>query len=299
MPEQEKMNLLHEIGAGQPDKRPFVFEGNIPADITLCKELSALNRINNPLKSTLYLGEPNAIRPAQSLSIEPMAGQNILLIGQQEESALSLLTSTLISLTLQYSAENCEFVIFDGSSADLPRDDYFQTLSEGFDHSISVIKPNKSTDSISQIYKQLQNRLEEPSSKKIILLFHGLQRFRKLKQDDSFSWDDDDKGAGAQLGEILADGSENSIHSFLWCDSWNSFTRIMPRKALNSFEYRILFQMSPADSVNLIDSPQASHLGMNTALFFNDQSGDALKFRPFALPATSWIKGLKEASISQ
>ena len=48
------------------------------------------------------------------------------------------------------------------------------------------------------------------------------------------------------------------------------------------FDNRVLFQMSANDSSNLIDSPAASRLGANRAVFFSEESGVAEKFRPYA-----------------
>ena len=51
------------------------------------------------------------------------------------------------------------------------------------------------------------------------------------------------------------------------------FTLFLSRKAVSEFEMRVLFQMSANDSASLIDSPKASQLGLNRALFYNEQEG--------------------------
>ena len=57
-------------------------------------------------------------------------------------------------------------------------------------------------------------------------------------------------------------------------------TRFLGRKTLSEFEMRVLFQMSAADSASLIDAPDASTLGMNRAVYYNDREGYLETFRP-------------------
>ena len=53
---------------------------------------------------------------------------------------------------------------------------------------------------------------------------------------------------------------------------------------------RVLFQMSPTDSGGLLDSPAASKLGRNRALFSSEEQNRLEKFRPYGLPAEEWLE---------
>ena len=57
---------------------------------------------------------------------------------------------------------------------------------------------------------------------------------------------------------------------------------------------RVLFQMSLTDSSNLIDSPVAGKLGQHRALFHSEDEGRLEKFRPYGVPADSWLAWAKE-----
>jgi hypothetical protein len=57
----------------------------------------------------------------------------------------------------------------------------------------------------------------------------------------------------------------------------------------------VLFQMSAADSSNLIDSPAANKLGPNRALAYSEEQGVMEKFRPYALPERAWLDSVREA----
>ena len=67
----------------------------------------------------------------------------------------------------------------------------------------------------------------------------------------------------------------------VWCDTLNNLQRSLDRQALREFEMRVLFQMSAADSSNLIDSPLASKLGLFRAFFYSEDQGRLEKFRPY------------------
>ena len=57
---------------------------------------------------------------------------------------------------------------------------------------------------------------------------------------------------------------------------------------------RVVFQMSVADSSNLIDNPLASKLGVHRALFFSEEDGRLEKFRPYGLPSEEWLAWVKD-----
>jgi S-DNA-T family DNA segregation ATPase FtsK/SpoIIIE len=53
--------------------------------------------------------------------------------------------------------------------------------------------------------------------------------------------------------------------------------------------------MSPTDSSELIDSPQASNLGLHRGLLLLEQEGTLETFRPYGLPEAAWLDEVKLA----
>jgi S-DNA-T family DNA segregation ATPase FtsK/SpoIIIE len=51
----------------------------------------------------------------------------------------------------------------------------------------------------------------------------------------------------------------------------------------------VLFQMSGTDSATLMDTPAASKLGRNRALYLQEDQERPEKFRPYGVPATEWL----------
>ena len=62
---------------------------------------------------------------------------------------------------------------------------------------------------------------------------------------------------------------------------------------MKEFENRILFQMSANDSSTLIDTPAASKLGENRALYYSEEENRIEKFRPYGIPELEWLEAVK------
>jgi hypothetical protein len=126
------------------------------------------------------------------------------------------------------------------------------------------------------------------------LLIHGLENFKKLRQEDEFSFSSSAAETGVNpataLITLISDGPGHGMHVVATCDTFNNVSRFLGRKALSEFAMRVLFQMSASDSAALIDAPDAGTLGMHRALFYNDREGYLETFRPYARPDNAWIE---------
>ena len=96
------------------------------------------------------------------------------------------------------------------------------------------------------------------------------------------------------FGDVLRDGPPVGIHTIIWCDSVNNMNRTLDRQGMKEFENRILFQMSANDSSTLIDTPAASKLGENRALYYSEEENRIEKFRPYGVPELAWLEGVKQ-----
>ncbi len=124
------------------------------------------------------------------------------------------------------------------------------------------------------------------------MLIHGLQNFKKLRQEDEFSFSSSPAAASpaATLLELINEGPARGIHVILTCDSYGNVNRFLGRKTLGEIEMRVAFQMSAGDSASLIDAPDAGTLGLHRAVLFNDREGSLETFRPYALPGNDWLE---------
>lgn len=70
-----------------------------------------------------------------------------------------------------------------------------------------------------------------------VVLVDGIQNFKKLRQEDEFSFGGDDAAqrAPALLKELVMDGATAGIHLVVSCDTYGNVLRYLGRKALAEF----------------------------------------------------------------
>lgn len=304
----ERIQTIATAREYRPPEPQIVFEGNVPADIARNHLLGdLLDRPTWPQAATgpagafasAWLGEAIAIKDPTAAVFRRQSGNNLIIVGQREESSLAMLATSLLSLAAQHAPANANFYILDGSPVDAPTAGYMQRLSGLLPHSVQNVSWRDVPTAMTQISEELERRQQanESDAPAIYILIYGLQRFRMLRQEDDFGFTSSDPDAPArpekQFAAILREGPHLGIHTLAWCDTVNNLNRSLDRQGLKEFEIRVLFQMGAADSSNLIDSPLASKLGLHRALFFSEEQGHLEKFRPYALPDEEWLAHLK------
>jgi DNA segregation ATPase FtsK/SpoIIIE-like protein len=298
----------HNGGAAATRREPaIVFEGNAPADITknrrLLAALAAKEMSNQPPKA--WLGDPVAIKDPTAVTFRRQAGANVLIIGQHEEAAMALMASSITSLAAQAPAAT--FVVLDGAPANSPLAKIFPRVRDAVSNEVKLIEYRAAEEAINELAGELSHRQSGGGANPppIYLLIYGLQRYRGLrKQEDSFSFgsggDEEKKPqADKQFAELLRDGPSAGIHTVAWCDTAAALERTLDRQAVREFDNRVLFQMSSADSSNLIDSPLGNKLGPNRALLYSEEQGVSEKFRPYALPDERWLTHVRQQLASR
>lgn len=312
---EEYMRRIQEFARRRsytPANPQIVFEGNVPSDIRknhlLSRVISAPTWSATTKLPTAWLGEAVAIKDPTSAVFRSQVGSNLLMIGQQDESALSILLSIMISLAAQHEpadeqtpASGARFYVLDGSPADASHAGIFDKLCNVLPHSIQIVGPREIGPVISSIADTVERRqkmtvVDEPS---IYLFVYDLQRFRDLRrQEDDFSFsrrgEEKPANPAKQITTILRDGPIQRVHTIVWCDSLNNMNRTFERQILREFDMRVLFQMSAGDSSTIIDSPLASRLGVNRAIFYSEEDSAAEKFRPYGLPTDDWLAAVRD-----
>ncbi len=282
---------------------PVIFEGNAPADAQMNKQLIALlagdRPTTIPTSARAWIGEPVAIKEPTVLTLRRQSGSNVLLVGQQEEQALSLMVWSLISLAAQYPRGGAKFYIMDGVAADSRLAGTFERLMPALGPDAQIVEWRGVGDTIHAVNQEVHRRLaeESPNAPETFIFIYALQRYRMLRKNEddfSFSMSSGDEAKAPnpakEFGEILRDGPGVGIHILTWVDTLASLERTFERSAQREFDNRVLFQMSAADSSSLIDSPAANNLGFYRGLSCSEEQGVMEKFRPYALPGPAWIQ---------
>ncbi len=277
----------------------IVFEGNAPANVQE-NDLLAIALESKPPKAPpaplCWFGAPNSIKGPTEAAFLRQSGNHLLIVGQREESALTMILLSVVALAAQHPAGSARFIVIHASAAGTSETEQFERLARTIPHGLTLVTALEIPDVIGNLATEMKARAsgETPlaGAPSVFVFIHGLHKFKKLRHEDEFSFGggDGEASPGAAFNEIITEGSALGIHIIATVDSYNNVNRAMSRKALTEFEMRIVFQMSANDSASLIDSPKASSLGLHRALLHNEQAGTLETFRPYAAPDSEWFE---------
>jgi len=276
---------------------PIVFEGNAPADVRDNLPLEAALEIlpvTPPPQPRVWLGAPNSIKGPTEAILLRQSGGNLLVVAQSEERSVSMLVVALMSLAAQYPREAARFIVLDNTPSGFPQREFLQRAVDALPQDVVMAGNAELPETMTALADELKKRGEGAVSDapEIFVLIQGIQNFKKLRQEDEFSFSSSDSAGApaATLVNLITEGPARGIHVILTCDTYNNISRFLGRKALSEFEMRVVFQMSASDSASLIDAPNASALGLHRAIFYNEREGSLETFRPYAQPDNGWIE---------
>jgi DNA segregation ATPase FtsK/SpoIIIE, S-DNA-T family len=298
------LRKLEEFAArrGQDSTPAIVFEGDQAADPAQNEQLAAALNQGEATASAggpkSWLGAAVAIKEPTAVTFARHAGSNLLVVGSEEESAFGTLANAVIALAAQPAAR---FFVLDGTRPDSEHAGAWQRLADALPNSATVAGPRETARVIAEVAAEIAQResADNEAAAAWYLVIHDAGRFRELRRnEDDFGFSRDrDKPPppDRKWAEILRNGPAWGVHSLVWCDSYNDVNRLVDRHTLREFELRVLFQMSAADSTNLLDSPAASRLRSHRGLFYSDDLGTTEKFRPYGPPSKEWLAQVRAA----
>lgn len=298
------LDKIHDLAVQRHDSHPgpIVFEGNAPADVDENHQLATLFRhkpASPPVIARAWLGAPNSIKGPTEAAFSRQSGSHLLIVGQREEASLTMVGLSLLALAAQYPVGTAKFVLIHGAAPGSPDAEFLDQIATAIPHGVTVSRGQDLAEVMGDLASELKARTTgDGQSPSIFLFIHGLHKFKKLRQEDDFSFSmSDDTGASpaAQFIELITEGSTQGIHVIATVDTYNNVNRSLSRKALSEFEMRVVFQMSANDSASLIDSPKASNLGLHRALFYSEHAGTLETFRPYAEPTRAWVESAAAA----
>jgi DNA segregation ATPase FtsK/SpoIIIE, S-DNA-T family len=286
-------------------RTPIVFEGDAPADLArnplLVPKLDAPSWPASPRSALAWVGDPVAIKEPTAALFRRQGANHLLIVGQNDEPALGIMVSALLSLAAQYPPagsslvrSGARFHVLDGTPEDHPRADFFARVAGVLPHGVEVGGWREGQRGGGGGEEEVKRRQQPdaPDGPEVYLFIHDLPRFRDLRRredDFSFSRREEEASPADNLATILSEGAGLGIHVLTWCDNLNNLNRVFNNQALREFGMRVLFQMSPNDSGHLLDAPHASKLGPHRALYLSEEQNRLEKFRPYGLPAEDWL----------
>ncbi|MFI5456634.1 MAG: FtsK/SpoIIIE domain-containing protein [Isosphaerales bacterium] len=306
------LKLLHERARERKpilSRTPIVFEGDAPADLArnplLRQPLEDSIWPETPRSVRAWVGDAVSIKEPTSALFRRQGGNHLLIVGQNEEAALGVAVSTLLSLAAQLAPagsdsvrQGARFFVLDGTPEDHPNAGVLLRVAAALPHGARAGGWREVPQILAAVAAEVQRRQEaKTDGPELFLFIHDLPRFRDLRRredDFSFSRREEEAAPPDHLDLILREGPVLGVHLVTWCDSVNNLNRYFTHQVLREFEMRVLFQMSPADSGHMLDAPHASKLGPHRAFFVSEEQNRHEKFRPYGIPSTDWLGWVSE-----
>ncbi|MBA4062678.1 MAG: hypothetical protein C0501_03025, partial [Isosphaera sp.] len=296
--EEKREELLSELRerAGDRYPPPLVFAGNTSADLADNRAVAGLLEAPAVAKApAAWLGDPVAIKDPTAAAFRAAGGSNLLVIGQNEEAARGLFAAAAVALAAQTRPDGVPTVtVLDGTPDDAEGADYLPRLAARLPGGAAPARPGLAA-ALADLAAEVDRRQKGAAGPPRFLLVFGLHRLRELrKADDDFSFGrrgaEREPSPAERFAAIIRDGPPVGVHVLAWCDSVVNLNRAVDRPLTREFGMRVLFQMSAADSSTLMDTPAASRLGRNRALFLQEDQERPEKFRPYGVPPADWLE---------
>lgn len=287
-----------------PAPGPLVFEGNAPADPAENQALQdALLRLPAapPPAPRVWLGAPNSIKGPTEVIFQRQSGQHLLIVGQNDDAGLGLPAICLVALAAQFPLSSLRLILLESTAPGSRERQFLDDLLERLPHPVMRPKRHELATVLSDLAEEILQRTGEEvtaQSPATFLVISSLQELKPLRSEDEFSFSPepgDSPNPAASFATLMTEGSRKGLHIIASVDTYGNAARFLGRKGLAEFQARVLFQMSASDSASLIDSPDASRLGLHRALLFNEREGFIEKFRPYDLAAGAWLERVAEA----
>ena len=269
---------------------PVIFEGNRPCRWTAILA-NAVDRDSDPRALHGLLGEAVEIGPPVAVKLTRDTGRNLLMVAPSENRG-SVVASALTGLLK--CRPDSEIIYFDGNRVD--DGDSLATWFGEAGVAYRTVKVRDSEPEMVRLHETLKQRMENPDEDypPSLVVVGPLERFRDLRQDESFNFSLDSAG-GATSGavafqECLRDGPAVNLFFIVECGSAETLSRWLPRTSQHDLELRVLGRLNASDSSALIDSPIASDLSAAMMLLYDDSDGRTIKFRQCDLPDSDAVR---------
>jgi hypothetical protein len=299
--QRRRLRRISERAAASdlPHRATVVFEGNQPADVLGNRDLLALTSGAAPAgdgTDRVWLGEPNAIKGPTEVSFLPVSGGNLLVVGQRRDAAFAMMAASVLALAARHRGDGARIVILDGGGHEPEFAQRFEDLFVALPGRLERHDIRTTPEAVAEIAGIVKAREDASDDQPPVFLFaFGIQRLRMLRREEEYSikfGEEESASAGEHFGTILAEGPPRRVHTIVWCDTVQNLQRTLSRRAMREFDMRVLFQMSAADSSELIESSAANRLGLASALLAVESLGTFEKFRPYAVPSHDMMRRL-------
>lgn len=213
-------------------------------------------KINNRF-CDIFIGEPAFIREKHAfIRIRRQQGSNVVLVGKDSNSALTIVGLLNYMLARQSSSNSC-FLVVDCFNID---SDYYEKMEllKNYLPNYDVMYSRDIAKAVQGTYTELEKRIEgenkgEHIKGRICLSLLYMQNVRALKKEGY-----NVSPITKQLIRIIKEGPEYGVHVILHSLTYQGLTEIIDSATLNEFENRIA--LDSGKSMSIISESTSSQI---------------------------------------
>lgn len=289
---KEHDEILNEVSRfalqNAQSKKSVVFrEDLVPSFV----ESYASSRFEKSKKEIVF-GQPYGFEEFARLKLQKTDAANLLICGNAQLLAGQIMSIFLLSLALDRSSKKSFYLYSGGESDESALSEYAEVL-KGCDVDLLLLTKRNIPEVFTTLNQKIEHAIAEDSKMEhehYVFIDNGY-KMKSLRKDVDEYGSGRLSDEGALLSGIINKGSEFGVHSFVYVESMKHFDMIFEYSTLkNDFNNLVALQMSEDDSQKLAGNYNAANLTQETAIFIVDDANTEVKFRPFELPATSWLE---------
>src|SRR6185369_8210615 len=185
--EEERDTTLEKVRARADQSRyagagPIVFEGNAPADVRENQQLRALleaGSIPPTGIARIWLGAPNSIKGPTEAAFQKRSGNNLLIVGQRDESVLAIVSLALLALAAQFPRGAARFVLLDSTVPGSRERTLLEKVVASIPHNVTLARSGELAETMSTLAGELKQRTDDDAvaAPATFVFIHGLQNF--------------------------------------------------------------------------------------------------------------------------
>lgn len=279
-------------------RRPVVFDGNAPVPAEDIPPAQFVDEVRGADARTLRLrfGAPMALTGSADINLRRESGANVLLVARDAAPETGAFTTfsapkaVTANLILSAVARRVSVEVIDFLPMNEGLESFVAPLLES--STISVNRRRQVPDLLERLRSVVQQRVDEDetSAPTTFLVLYGMHRARDFDHE-SVDYDTD-AGLPELLSQIMRDGPEVGVHTFMWFDTVASISRRLPPSAVREASWRLAGKMSADDSSSFIGVDSASSLREQQVLAANEDRGVLQRCTTIAEPPRQWTLDL-------
>ena len=312
LPEPERIARLGRLrlraDAAGFARRPVVFEGNasVPLDSTDPADFRAhlaaadtAGRRPGASLVTLRAGVPMTTAGSGDILLRRESGANVLAVlrdasgdgaiaGESSPGADGPAYGLLAACVAAAALGPARIDVIDFMATDDGLDELLEPLLDR--GRIRLRRRRAFAPLMEELRKEVRDRAahDDPRVGSRVSFLFGIHRARDL--DASLTSIDSDPDLADALEEVLRDGPEAGVHTWIWADTLAGAARRLSSRMMRECTWRVAGKMSADDSLSLLGTDRAAEIRDRQLVLGNDDRGVLTRLMAFAPPGQEgWL----------